>query len=113
MIQCYSREGNSDRALVGKALENCVRAIIGVLLNLTHDNGSYPHNHDTAPLSVATCYHVCLCRVGQHQDGRAGRPNSDGSELRPQSPSVPSAGAEVRHPSTGEDTHYNANYSIA
>ncbi|XP_028990313.1 wings apart-like protein homolog [Betta splendens] len=38
MVQCYCREGNSDRALVGKALENCMKAIIGVLLNLTHDN---------------------------------------------------------------------------
>ncbi|XP_067344320.1 wings apart-like protein homolog isoform X1 [Channa argus] len=38
MIQRYSREMNSDRAVVGKAVENCMRAIIGVLLNLTHDN---------------------------------------------------------------------------
>ncbi len=39
MIQRYSRELNSDRAVVGKAVEDCMRAIIGVLLNLTHDNG--------------------------------------------------------------------------
>ena len=40
MIQRYSRQVNSgDRAVVGKAVENCMRAIIGVLLNLTHDNG--------------------------------------------------------------------------
>lgn len=39
MIQRYSREVNSDGAVVGKAVENCMRAIIGVLLNLTHDNG--------------------------------------------------------------------------
>ncbi|XP_049419207.1 wings apart-like protein homolog [Epinephelus fuscoguttatus] len=37
MIQRYSRELNSDAA-VGKAVEDCMRAIIGVLLNLTHDN---------------------------------------------------------------------------
>lgn len=39
MIQRYSREVKSDRAAVGKAVEDCMRAIIGVLLNLTHDNG--------------------------------------------------------------------------
>lgn len=39
MIQPYSRVVNSERAVVGKAVENCMRAIIGVLLNLTHDNG--------------------------------------------------------------------------
>lgn len=38
MIQRYSREFNSDGAVVGKAVEDCMRAIIGVLLNLTHDN---------------------------------------------------------------------------
>uniref|UniRef100_A0A8C4HDI5 WAPL cohesin release factor b n=1 Tax=Dicentrarchus labrax TaxID=13489 RepID=A0A8C4HDI5_DICLA len=38
MIQRYSRELNSDGAVVGKAVEDCMRAIIGVLLNLTHDN---------------------------------------------------------------------------
>ncbi|XP_062269883.1 wings apart-like protein homolog isoform X1 [Platichthys flesus] len=38
MIQRYSRVVNSDGAVVGKAVENCMRAIIGVLLNLTHDN---------------------------------------------------------------------------
>ena len=44
MIQRYSREVNSDRAVVGKAVENCMRAIIGVLLNLTHDNGQHSHS---------------------------------------------------------------------
>lgn len=39
MIQRYSRVLNSDRAVVGKAVEDCMRAVIGVLLNLTHDNG--------------------------------------------------------------------------
>ncbi|XP_068610520.1 wings apart-like protein homolog [Brachionichthys hirsutus] len=38
MIQRYSRELNSDGSAVGKAVEDCMRAIIGVLLNLTHDN---------------------------------------------------------------------------
>lgn len=38
MIQRYSREVNSDGGTVAKAVENCMRAIIGVLLNLTHDN---------------------------------------------------------------------------
>ncbi|MED6250725.1 hypothetical protein ATANTOWER_007028 [Ataeniobius toweri] len=38
MIQRYSREINSDGGMVGKAVEDCMRAIIGVLLNLTHDN---------------------------------------------------------------------------
>uniref|UniRef100_A0A8C1PFV4 WAPL cohesin release factor a n=2 Tax=Cyprinus carpio TaxID=7962 RepID=A0A8C1PFV4_CYPCA len=46
MIQRYSREvSSSSPALpqsshsnVGKAVEDCMRAVIGVLLNLTHDN---------------------------------------------------------------------------
>lgn len=38
MIQRYSRVVRSDSAVVGKAVEDCMRAIIGVLLNLTHDN---------------------------------------------------------------------------
>ncbi|XP_076615746.1 wings apart-like protein homolog [Chaetodon auriga] len=38
MIQRYSRELSPDGAVVGKAVEDCMRAIIGVLLNLTHDN---------------------------------------------------------------------------
>lgn len=45
MIQRYSREVNSERAVVGKAVENCMRAIIGVLLNLTHDNGWCTHTN--------------------------------------------------------------------
>lgn len=53
MIQRYSRALNnssvslSGAALphcnygnVGKAVEDCMRAVIGVLLNLTHDNGT-------------------------------------------------------------------------
>lgn len=52
MIQRYSRTVNNSPAPssgetsprgscsnVGKAVEDCMRAIIGVLLNLTHDNG--------------------------------------------------------------------------
>uniref|UniRef100_A0A8C1LPM9 Wings apart-like protein homolog n=1 Tax=Cyprinus carpio TaxID=7962 RepID=A0A8C1LPM9_CYPCA len=50
MIQRYSREvSSSSPALpqsshsnVGKAVEDCMRAVIGVLLNLTHDNDN-PH----------------------------------------------------------------------
>uniref|UniRef100_A0A8C6UDV3 WAPL cohesin release factor b n=1 Tax=Neogobius melanostomus TaxID=47308 RepID=A0A8C6UDV3_9GOBI len=37
MIQTYTRDLPSDRALA-KAVQDCMRAIIGVLLNLTHDN---------------------------------------------------------------------------
>uniref|UniRef100_A0A673LNA6 Wings apart-like protein homolog n=1 Tax=Sinocyclocheilus rhinocerous TaxID=307959 RepID=A0A673LNA6_9TELE len=46
MIQRYSREVSSSSSTlpqsshsnVGKAVEDCMRAVIGVLLNLTHDN---------------------------------------------------------------------------
>uniref|UniRef100_A0A3P8UI28 WAPL domain-containing protein n=1 Tax=Cynoglossus semilaevis TaxID=244447 RepID=A0A3P8UI28_CYNSE len=38
LIRRYNREVNSGGAVVGKAVENCMRAVIGVLLNLTHDN---------------------------------------------------------------------------
>ncbi|XP_077095750.1 wings apart-like protein homolog isoform X3 [Siphateles boraxobius] len=46
MIQRYSREvpssssalPHSSHSNVGKAVEDCMRAVIGVLLNLTHDN---------------------------------------------------------------------------
>lgn len=57
MIQRYSRAlNNSSLSLsgaalphcsfsnVGKAVEDCMRAIIGVLLNLTHDNGTLIYN---------------------------------------------------------------------
>lgn len=37
MIQTYTSEESSQRA-VNKAVQDCMRAIIGVLLNLTHDN---------------------------------------------------------------------------
>lgn len=46
MIQRYRRDvsrsssGSSQpHCSVGKAVQDCMRAIIGVLLNLTHDNG--------------------------------------------------------------------------
>lgn len=49
MIQRYSREvsrsssgtllPNCSNSSVGKAVQDCMRAVIGVLLNLTHDNG--------------------------------------------------------------------------
>lgn len=52
MIQRYSRALNNSSlsapgamlphcsfSNVGKAVEDCMRAVIGVLLNLTHDNG--------------------------------------------------------------------------
>lgn len=40
LIQRYNGELNSNWAMVGKAVEDCMKAIIGVLLNLTHDNGT-------------------------------------------------------------------------
>ena len=47
MIQRYSRQvavpgpalPHASHSNVGKAVEDCMRAIIGLLLNLTHDNG--------------------------------------------------------------------------
>ena len=124
MIQRYSRELNSDWAMVGKAVEDCMRAIIGVLLNLTHDNGTHTHTHththtyykkvpsfewivelftaDISSITVCTLIFVCVCRVGQYEDGRTAGFNHDGSELCSQSPSVSSTRAEVRHPSAGE-----------
>uniref|UniRef100_H3CB43 WAPL cohesin release factor b n=1 Tax=Tetraodon nigroviridis TaxID=99883 RepID=H3CB43_TETNG len=41
MIQRYSREMSSDWSAVGKAVEDCMKAVIGVLLNLTHDNAEW------------------------------------------------------------------------
>lgn len=45
MIQRYSRELQTGRTAVAKAVEDCMRAIIGVLLNLTHDNGQQTRKH--------------------------------------------------------------------
>lgn len=46
MIQRYSRDASRSSSgssqphcSVGKAVQDCMRAVIGVLLNLTHDNG--------------------------------------------------------------------------
>lgn len=110
MIQRYSRELNSDGAMVGKAVEDCMRAIIGVLLNLTHDNGQCEHSGRVRTqlflCLTAVCTHVltcvCVCRVGQYKDGRTRGFNSHCSELCSQSSSVSSTRAEVRRPSTGK-----------
>lgn len=66
MIQRYSRALNnsslsqSGAALphcsfsnVGKAVEDCMRAVIGVLLNLTHDNGNALTLHTGLPQVLA------------------------------------------------------------
>lgn len=66
MIQRYSRAlNNSSLSLsgatlphcsfsnVGKAVEDCMRAIIGVLLNLTHDNG--------IPIYCFMFFCICFC----------------------------------------------------
>uniref|UniRef100_A0A8D3EDP4 WAPL cohesin release factor n=1 Tax=Scophthalmus maximus TaxID=52904 RepID=A0A8D3EDP4_SCOMX len=65
MIRRYSREVNSDGAVVGKAVENCMRAIIGVLLNLTHDNewGSTKTGEQEDLLVTAL---NCVLRVPQY-----------------------------------------------
>lgn len=92
MIQRYSRELNSDWAMVGKAVEDCMRAIIGVLLNLTHDNGTHTHTHtikrfhllsgllnySQLTLARSQCvliyFRVCVCaewgstKTGEQQD---------------------------------------------
>lgn len=67
MIQRYSRAlNNSSLSLsgavlphcsfsnVGKAVEDCMRAVIGVLLNLTHDNGTLIYN------LTLVCIRFCL-----------------------------------------------------
>lgn len=71
MIQRYSRALNNSSVLssgallphcsfsnVGKAVEDCMRAVIGVLLNLTHDNGSVRRAHNTYRL-----FCVCVQRM--------------------------------------------------
>uniref|UniRef100_A0A3P9KGP3 Wings apart-like protein homolog n=1 Tax=Oryzias latipes TaxID=8090 RepID=A0A3P9KGP3_ORYLA len=65
MIQRYSRELSSDGAAMGKAVENCMRAIIGVLLNLTHDNewGSTKTGEQQDLISTAL---NCVLRVPQY-----------------------------------------------
>ncbi|XP_076005765.1 wings apart-like protein homolog isoform X2 [Genypterus blacodes] len=65
MIQRYSREVNSERAGLGKAMEDCMRAIIGVLLNLTHDNewGSTKTGEQDALIVTAL---KCVLKVPQY-----------------------------------------------
>ncbi|KAL1264073.1 hypothetical protein QQF64_004428 [Cirrhinus molitorella] len=77
MIQRYSREVNRglcssgtplpycSNSNVGKAVEDCMRAIIGVLLNLTHDNewGSTKTGEQEELISTAL---NCVLRVPQY-----------------------------------------------
>lgn len=77
MIQRYSREINRDlcssgtplpycsNSNVGKAVEDCMRAIIGVLLNLTHDNewGSTKTGEQEDFITTAL---NCVLRVPQY-----------------------------------------------
>ncbi|XP_051958736.1 wings apart-like protein homolog isoform X2 [Xyrauchen texanus] len=77
MIQRYSREVNRglcssgtplpycSNSNVGKAVEDCMRAIIGVLLNLTHDNewGSTKTGEQDEFLNTAL---NCVLRVPQY-----------------------------------------------
>ncbi|KAM4524917.1 wings apart-like protein homolog [Odontesthes bonariensis] len=65
MIQRYNREVNSEGVVVGKAVEDCMRAIIGVLLNLTHDNewGSTKTGEQEDLLVTAL---NCVLRVPQY-----------------------------------------------
>lgn len=86
MIQRYSRAlNNSSLSLsgaalphcsfsnVGKAVEDCMRAIIGVLLNLTHDNGTLIYNSTLlyflhwllfSFIFVALIWHLCIQYYG-------------------------------------------------
>ncbi|XP_061086620.1 wings apart-like protein homolog [Conger conger] len=76
MIQRYSREVNSSRSSsgaalphcshsnVGKAVEDCMRAIIGVLLNLTHDNEWGSTKTGEQDDLIVTALH-CVLRVPQ------------------------------------------------
>lgn len=58
---------------------------------------------DLCLITVRTHMCLCVCRVGQYEDGRTGGFNNDSSELCSESPSVSSSRAEVRHPSTGKN----------
>lgn len=77
MIQRYSRgiTSSSGSALpqsshsnVGKAVEDCMRAVIGVLLNLTHDNGEtqIDTSEHTAPFSDLLISFRFLLQYNQH-----------------------------------------------
>ncbi|KAF6730742.1 Wings apart-like-like protein [Oryzias melastigma] len=65
MIQRYSRELNSDGAAIGKAVEDCMRAIIGVLLNLTHDNEWGSTKTGEQPDLISTALN-CVLKVPQY-----------------------------------------------
>lgn len=74
MIQRYSRAlNNSSLSLsgaalphcsfsnVGKAVEDCMRAVIGVLLNLTHDNGTPRYSFQLVAFSLVLCLFATIC----------------------------------------------------
>ncbi|XP_077406676.1 wings apart-like protein homolog [Vanacampus margaritifer] len=71
MIRRYSREvvtvqvGTDGGLMVAKAVENCMRAVIGVLLNLTHDNewGSTKTGEQDHLIETAL---NCVLRVPQY-----------------------------------------------
>ncbi|XP_053737054.1 wings apart-like protein homolog isoform X1 [Synchiropus splendidus] len=65
MIQHYSTQKNPDRAVVGKALENSMRAIIMVLVNLTHDNEWGSTKTGEQPDMIFTALQ-CVFRVPQY-----------------------------------------------
>uniref|UniRef100_A0A4W5N101 WAPL cohesin release factor n=1 Tax=Hucho hucho TaxID=62062 RepID=A0A4W5N101_9TELE len=82
MIQRYSREVNSSlcssgTALphcsfsnVGKAVEDCMRAVIGVLLNLTHDNewgSTKTGEQDRLIITALNCVLRVPCYIPQEQ----------------------------------------------
>ncbi|KAG7463084.1 hypothetical protein MATL_G00191680 [Megalops atlanticus] len=81
MIRRYSRAGEGPRASaaaphcsfsnVGKAVEDCMRAVIGVLLNLTHDNEWGSTKTGEQEDLIVTALH-CVLRVPQflHQEQR-------------------------------------------
>ncbi|XP_063075286.1 wings apart-like protein homolog isoform X2 [Engraulis encrasicolus] len=80
LIQRYSREVNCiagtplpycSNSNVGKAVEDCMRAIIGVLLNLTHDNEWGSTKTGEQKDLIITALH-CVLRVPQYlpQDKR-------------------------------------------
>ncbi len=74
MIQRYSREVSSlssalpqsSHSNVGKAVEDCMRAVIGVLLNLTHDNGETLHMTEKM-YTVLTKYCIYECGMKQYK----------------------------------------------
>ncbi|XP_061665951.1 wings apart-like protein homolog isoform X2 [Syngnathoides biaculeatus] len=63
MIQRHGTEGSG--AVVAKAVENCMRAVIGVLLNLTHDNEWGSTKTGEQDDLIATALN-CVLRVPQY-----------------------------------------------